>query len=220
MVFYETTGPCTYFCLCPCHRGEPAPAYKLRLFFPFPTNVLSPSQGVQKPLDTRFVMPCQHTHNILLYNMPNIRRCVKTQHTQICPPPLQRAENYKVCGNPGMIYFSSPEYQAFENSSAWAGVGLAATYGILTTEGTVRVTVARTGGGYGTVGVKYRLRHGTTDAADVTSHAHYTTRCGWPSQNGLPAGSSRSSNRVLLFRRARSYYRDALIRTAIGGENV
>lgn len=43
--------------------------------------------------------------------------------------------------------------------------------------GTVRVTVYRTGGGYGTVGVKYGLRHGTTDGADVTASAHYTTRC-------------------------------------------
>lgn len=43
--------------------------------------------------------------------------------------------------------------------------------------GTVRVTVLRTGGGYKTVGVKYRLRHGTTDGSDVTPQAHYTTRC-------------------------------------------
>lgn len=45
-----------------------------------------------------------------------------------------------------------------------------------TTNGTVRVTVTRTGGGYGTVGVRYRLRHGTTDEEDVTPHAFFTTR--------------------------------------------
>lgn len=82
-----------------------------------------------------------------------------------------------MCGNPGTISFSSPEYEAYENPSAWAGEGMAATYGAVTTNGTVRITVVRTGGGYGTVGARYRLRHGTTDAADVTPHAHYTTRC-------------------------------------------
>lgn len=82
-----------------------------------------------------------------------------------------------MCGNPGTISFSSPEYEAYESPSAWAGEGIAARYGAVTTNGTVRITVLRTGGGYGTVGVRYRLRHGTTDAADVTPHAHYTTRC-------------------------------------------
>lgn len=95
---------------------------------------------------------------------------------------MYKMPKFKVCGNPGTVSFSSPEYEAFEDSYAWAGVYVAASYGAVTTNGTVRVTVTRTGGGYGTVGVRYQLRHGTTDAADVTSHAHYTTRCGCFSQ--------------------------------------
>ena len=81
-----------------------------------------------------------------------------------------------MCGNPGTISFSSPEYEAFEDPTAWAGADIAAAYGAVTTNGTFRVTVARTGGGHGSVGVRYRLQHGTTDAADVTPHAHFTTR--------------------------------------------
>ena len=78
--------------------------------------------------------------------------------------------------------FTSPEYRAFENPS----VGVDGGFGFYryktslfnqTDDGTVRITVVRTGGGYGTVGVKYYLRHVTTDEADVTAHAHYTTRC-------------------------------------------
>ncbi|CAM9996213.1 unnamed protein product, partial [Ectocarpus sp. 12 AP-2014] len=83
--------------------------------------------------------------------------------------------SHRVCGNPGTISFSSPEYEAFEDPSASAGAYAAAAYGTATTNGTVRVTVVRTGGGYGTVGVRYRLRHGTTDGADVSPHAFYTT---------------------------------------------
>lgn len=90
---------------------------------------------------------------------------------QIAPCSLK-----KVCGNPGTISFSSPEYEAFEDPAAWAGADVAASYGAVTTNGTVRVTVTRTGGGYGSVGVRYRFRHGTTDATDVTPHAHFTTR--------------------------------------------
>ena len=102
-------------------------------------------------------------------------------------PPLTVSEKLtpgprgtqKVCGHPGTISFSSPEYEAFEDPAAWAGEDIAATYGAVTTNGTFRVTVRRTGGGYGSVGVRYRLRHGTTDAADVTPHAHFTTRLGF-----------------------------------------
>eukprot|EP00903_Cladosiphon_okamuranus_P013586 g12653.t2 len=83
--------------------------------------------------------------------------------------------SHRVCGHPGTISFSSPEYEAFEDPSAWAGADIAASYGAFTTNGTFRVTIRRTGGGYGSVGVRYRLRHGTTDAADVTPHAHFTT---------------------------------------------
>ncbi|CAN0191278.1 unnamed protein product, partial [Ectocarpus sp. 4 AP-2014] len=88
-----------------------------------------------------------------------------------------KAVSHRVCGNPGTMSFSSPEYEAFEDPSASAGANAAAAYGTATTNGTVRVTVVRTGGGYGTVGVRYRLQHGTTDGADVSPHAFYTTRC-------------------------------------------
>lgn len=81
----------------------------------------------------------------------------------------------KVCGNPGTLSFSSPEYQAFEDPSATYAYEQHGNQYV--TNGTVRITVSRTGGGYGTVGVRYRLQHGTTDEADVTPHAHYTTRC-------------------------------------------
>lgn len=90
--------------------------------------------------------------------------------------PARYNATEKVCGNPGTLSFSSPEYQAFEDP--------AATYAYdqyndqyVVSNGTVRITISRSGGGYGTVGVRYRLQHGTTDEADVTPHAHYTTRC-------------------------------------------
>ncbi|CAM9128397.1 unnamed protein product, partial [Laminaria digitata] len=84
-----------------------------------------------------------------------------------------RRISHRVCGNPGTLSFSSPEYQAFEDPlAAYADDQYDERY---VTNGTVRITVWRTGGGYGTVGVRYRLQHGTTDEADVTPHAHYTT---------------------------------------------
>eukprot|EP00752_Nemacystus_decipiens_P001537 g1506.t1 len=86
-----------------------------------------------------------------------------------------KSVSHRVCGNPGTISFASPEYEAFENPSAWAGADIVDAYGAATTNGTFRVTVGRTGGGYGSVGVRYRLQHGTTGAADVTPHAHFTT---------------------------------------------
>ena len=112
-------------------------------------------------------------------HVPNaiFRRNLKNESLQL--PTLRVLVRYnaigKVCGNPGTLSFSSPEYQAFEDPSA--------TYAYeqhgdqYVTNGTVRITVSRTGGGHGTVGVRYRLQHGTTDEADVTPHAHYTTRC-------------------------------------------
>lgn len=74
--------------------------------------------------------------------------------------------------------FSSPEYRAFEDTSISHGTD---EHGYFFDEryvsnGTVRITLLRTGGGHGTVGVRYQLLHGTTDGADVTPHAHYTTR--------------------------------------------
>lgn len=97
----------------------------------------------------------------------------------------------QVCGNPGTISFSSPEYRAFENPYASLSEMDNDSYDYyLQTNGTVRLTVVRTGGGYRSVGVKYGLRHVTTDDADVTAHAHYTTR--FVFERGRLSGSDRS----------------------------
>lgn len=72
----------------------------------------------------------------------------------------------KVCGHLGTISFASPEY---ETSEAGTEVGDGS-------HGTIRITVVRTGGGHGTVGVTYQLIHESTDEADVTATAHYTGR--------------------------------------------
>ncbi|CAM9298355.1 unnamed protein product, partial [Choristocarpus tenellus] len=70
--------------------------------------------------------------------------------------------SHLVCGHEGILSFNSPSYRAFEGSP---GKG----------NGTVRISVSRTGGGYGRVEVTYRLRHVTTNDSDVTAFAPYTS---------------------------------------------
>ena len=64
--------------------------------------------------------------------------------------------SHKICGHVGVVTFSSPEYEVNENDEF------------------VRVTVARSGGGVGTVSVDFNLKHLTTDPSDVTTTAFYT----------------------------------------------
>ena len=65
----------------------------------------------------------------------------------------------KVCGNEGIISFSSPEYTVMEH------------------QGHIRITLKRTGGGVGIVSVMYIIEDLSTDSfvKDVSSTAMYTT---------------------------------------------
>lgn len=117
----------------------------------------------------RGIVPPVHLPNALFHRHKNKMHC----NVQTRPGPWSIKRDTKVCGNPGTLSFSSPEYQAYEDPYDYGEYD--GHYSV--NNGTVRITVVRTGGGYGNVGVKYQLRHGTTDEADVTSHAHYTTRC-------------------------------------------
>ncbi|CAM9174743.1 unnamed protein product, partial [Chrysoparadoxa australica] len=66
------------------------------------------------------------------------------------------ATSHVVCGHEGTITFASPEYEVHESGK------------------NVRITVRRSGGGYGKATVQYGIRHVTTTSSDVTPHAQYT----------------------------------------------
>eukprot|EP01035_Chromulina_nebulosa_P017018 gene17018-22524_t len=72
----------------------------------------------------------------------------------VCSP---YPSSYKVCGHYGVFSFEYPNYQVSEN------------YGYL------RLSVKRSGGGYGEVSVYYNIKHITTNDSDVTATAPYTT---------------------------------------------
>lgn len=64
---------------------------------------------------------------------------------------------HQVCGHKGVFRFSYPNYAVSEN------------------EEYLRVSVLRSGGGYGNVTISYFLTHYTTDNSDVSATAHYTS---------------------------------------------
>jgi len=65
--------------------------------------------------------------------------------------------SHVVCGNYGTVYFESPYYEATEAA------------------GFVRISILRSGGGVGTVSVRYHIEHLSTDDSDITPTAFYTT---------------------------------------------
>jgi hypothetical protein len=65
--------------------------------------------------------------------------------------------SHTVCGHAGTLVWDAPTYAVLENGRF------------------LRVGVNRTGGGLGRVTVEYELLHGTTDDADVSATAPYTT---------------------------------------------
>ena len=64
---------------------------------------------------------------------------------------------HKVCGHRGTVQWASPSYTVAESN------------------GYLAVTLVRTGGGFGAFEVRYWLEHESTDVADVTATAPYTT---------------------------------------------
>lgn len=64
---------------------------------------------------------------------------------------------YRVCGHKGVFKFSYPNYVVKE------------------TEKFLRLSVSRTGGGYGKVTITYFLAHYTTDDSDASATAYYTS---------------------------------------------
>ena len=65
--------------------------------------------------------------------------------------------SHRVCGTKGVFSFTYPKY--YVNKST----------------GVLRLTVRRTGGGYGDVAVDYFIRHISTNGSDVSPTAQYTT---------------------------------------------
>jgi hypothetical protein len=65
--------------------------------------------------------------------------------------------SHRVCGHSGTLSFSSPTYAIDEGAEH------------------VRITVKRSGGGFGVVEVEYALEHVTTSDADVSPTAHFTS---------------------------------------------
>ena len=72
-----------------------------------------------------------------------------------CQP---KETSHVICGHYGVLSFTSPTYEVHEESSF------------------LRMTVVRSGGGIGTVHVSYRIQHLTTNDADVTPTAFYTSQ--------------------------------------------
>jgi hypothetical protein len=74
--------------------------------------------------------------------------------TWSCEP---KVATHIVCGHKGVFSFTYPNYVTDETSRFF------------------RVSVIRTGGGYGTVSISYYIKHYTTDDNDLTATAPYTT---------------------------------------------
>lgn len=62
-----------------------------------------------------------------------------------------------VCGHYGVFTFTYPNYEIAENA------------------GFIRMTVRRTGGGYGNATVTYNIKHYSTNDSDLSATAYYTT---------------------------------------------
>jgi hypothetical protein len=69
----------------------------------------------------------------------------------------RKVASHVVCGHTGVFAFRYPNYVVNETSKY------------------IRLSVSRSGGGYGNVSVHYYIQHLTTDESDVTSTAPYTT---------------------------------------------
>lgn len=65
--------------------------------------------------------------------------------------------SHRVCGHYGVFKFSYPNYVIPESA------------------GSIRLSVERSGGGYGDVTISYFVKHFTTNDSDVTATAPYTT---------------------------------------------
>ena len=88
------------------------------------------------------------------------------QNTESCTQGLRNDDSvdcvpykssHRVCGSKGVFSFTYPKYYVNKSS------------------GTLRLTVVRTGGGYGDVEVDYHIRHISTNDSDVRATAQYTT---------------------------------------------
>ena len=90
----------------------------------------------------------------LWYDTPDLRNgsvaCEQGQHDDrrwVCE---RRFTSHRICGNPGTISLSSPTYEIAEDAAQ------------------IPITLTRTGGGFGEIGISYDLLHITTDNSDFT----------------------------------------------------
>lgn len=97
----------------------------------------------------------------LWYDTPDLRNastgCEQGQHDDrrwVCE---RKYTSHRICGNPGTISLSSPTYEIAEDA------------------GQIPITVTRTGGGFGEIGISYDLLHITTDNSDFTDTMYYTS---------------------------------------------
>ena len=97
----------------------------------------------------------------LWYDTPDLRNgsvtCEQGQHDDrrwVCE---RKYTSHRICGNPGTISLSSPTYEIAEDA------------------GKIPITVTRTGGGFGEIGISYDLLHISTDNSDFTDTMYYTS---------------------------------------------
>jgi hypothetical protein len=87
----------------------------------------------------------------------NAQKCtqgLQNDETWYCEPV---AASHVVCGHFGVFKFGYPNYVVNENTN------------------TIRLSVSRSGGGYGKVSVSYYIKHFSTNDSDVSATALYTT---------------------------------------------
>lgn len=84
------------------------------------------------------------------------RRCDQVGYREWNCTSLVNETSHVICGHEGTISWSSPTYEVREAA------------------GRVRLTARRTGGGVGTVSVRYALHHVTTTSSDLSPTAEYT----------------------------------------------
>lgn len=96
--------------------------------------------------------------------------------------------SHVICGNYGTFSFDSPEYQVFEggDGSSITSHNYDTSSSISAEHGNfIRITVKRSGGGYGYAHVSYKLKHLTTTDSHISPNVFYNNNLDEQKQHGL-----------------------------------